>query len=210
MPAAVTAATPAPKLLKKRCFHSRIFFVLMASLLLVSNSLFKAEGLLHEEFESIGCVLIGICILGRSYCSLFIGGRKNGVIVEEGPFSIVRNPLYVFSFLGMLGITLQTGMLTIILLCVLAFIIYYSKVVQGEENFLTHKFGDFYQAYQGRVPRWWPNLKLWQVPQYVEVQPRFVLLTMRDSLGFLLPFPVLEFLAWLHDQQILPYLFRLP
>ena len=203
-------AEKAPRLLKARFVHKRIFLLFLVGLILISSSLAEPSGLLEEASETIGCILIGICMLGRSYCSIFIGGKKNDEIVTTGPFSVMRNPLYGFSFIGILGMSMQTGMLTIIAINVIAFIAYHHFVVAREEAYLSHKFGQAYLDYQTRVPRWWPNFKLWQEAQYVETQPGFIRQTMYDSMIFILIFPLLELIEWLHAENILPNLIQLP
>ena len=42
------------------------------------------EGGLHEGLEALGLGLIVICIVGRAWCSLYIGGRKKAEIVDRG------------------------------------------------------------------------------------------------------------------------------
>ena len=51
----------------------------------------------HETIEVAGLALIVVGIAGRIWCTLYIGGRKASEIVASGPYSISRNPLYVFS-----------------------------------------------------------------------------------------------------------------
>ncbi|MEG0818380.1 MAG: isoprenylcysteine carboxylmethyltransferase family protein, partial [Brevundimonas sp.] len=71
------------------------------------------ETVLHEGLEAFGLALIAVCIVGRAWCSLYIGGRKKAEIVNRGPYSISRNPLYIFSFMGAFGVGAQTGSLTL-------------------------------------------------------------------------------------------------
>ena len=87
-------------------------------------------------------------------------GAKNDVVVRDGPFSVVRNPLYVFSFIAMMGIGLESRMYTVFVLLCGAYILYYPKVVKKEEEFLKAKFGEPYEKYMLEVPRWIPNLKI--------------------------------------------------
>ena len=51
----------------------------------------------HEWIEMAGIMLILVAILGRIWCTLYIGGRKCAEVVDSGPYSVIRNPLYVFS-----------------------------------------------------------------------------------------------------------------
>jgi protein-S-isoprenylcysteine O-methyltransferase Ste14 len=36
----------------------------------------------------------------RLWCSLYISGYKNSQLITSGPYSLCRNPLYFFSFVG--------------------------------------------------------------------------------------------------------------
>ncbi len=39
----------------------------------------------HEAMRWIGALLIFVCIIGRTWCSLYIGGRKTHELVTTGP-----------------------------------------------------------------------------------------------------------------------------
>jgi hypothetical protein len=144
------------------------------------------------------------------YCSLFIGGRKNDLVVRDGPFSVVRNPLYVFSFLAVVGIGLQSGMVTMLVLLVGGFLLYYPFVVRKEEAFLSHKFGEPYAEYMREVPRWLPNFELWREPDTMEVKLKFVLKTALDAAVFFLPLPLFQVLHLLQVTHTIPVWLVLP
>ncbi|MEQ1889488.1 MAG: isoprenylcysteine carboxylmethyltransferase family protein [Alphaproteobacteria bacterium] len=204
-----SSLSPAP-LLKARVQHTRIFVFAILPLVIFSLGMLADDGLAHEIMEWFGHALVITCVLGRSYCSAYIGGRKNDEIIREGPFSIVRNPLYVFSFLGMAGIGLQSGMVTVLLLLLLGFVLYYPKVVAREEAYLLHKFGDSYTAFLESVPRWWPRWKNWVEPEYISTQPRLLRESMRDAAVFFIAFPIFELLDTLRDHGLLQTYFLLP
>jgi len=162
------------------------------AILLLGQSYWVADQFLHEFYELMGLVLIIVCIVGRTWCSLYIGGRKKQELVEIGPYSIMRNPLYSFSFLGAFGIGLQFGAL---MTGILAFIIAYGVfrfIVIREEEFLLKQFGGVYEDYLARVPRFWPNISLWTSPEQIEVQPKLVWRTFTDAMVFLVSIPLLE------------------
>ncbi|MFZ5835219.1 MAG: methyltransferase family protein [Pseudomonadota bacterium] len=204
-----TVVAPAP-LMKARTRHSRIFVLAILLLVIFSLSMFAGHGFVHEIMEWVGHVLVVLCVLGRSYCSAYIGGRKNDELIQEGPFSVVRNPLYVFSFLGLAGIGLQSGMLTVLGLLLLGFVLYYPKVVAREEAFLLHKFNDTYAPYMNTVPRWWPKWSNWAEPEYIRTQPRLLRESMRDAAVFFAAFPIFELLEALRANGLLPTYFMLP
>lgn len=164
----------------------------------------------NEGLESAGLVLLVVCIAGRVWCSAYIGGRKNYELVTVGPFSVVRNPLYVFSLIGVTGIGLITGMLTVTILFQVMFLAYHHATILREEVSLREAYGEPYRDYMLRVPRWLPNLRLWQEPTKIEVQPRFLYLTLRDVGWIVLLYPVVEGFDWLQESGLVPVLLHLP
>lgn len=199
-----------PKLLKARQLHSRIFAVLAIILLCTVAPELPYESFTRQMMLWVGYALVIVGAYGRVYCSCFIGGRKNKRVIRLGPFSIVRNPLYVFSFIATIGIGLQSGMLALTVLLAVAFAIYYPFVVRKEEAFLRHKFDESYAEYLREVPRWIPNFKLWQEPIEAECRPKNVRDTMRDACAFFLPMPLFFLVGILQAQGILPVWLILP
>lgn len=199
-----------PKLLKERIFHTRLFGALVLFLFLFNEPARFDNGV--WEFVSIwlGFVLVLVCVLGRPFCSLFIGGIKNEELMRDGPFSVVRNPLYVFSFIGVVGIGLQSGVIALLVVLVAAFILYYRVVVHKEEAYLLAKFGEPYAQYTREVPRWIPNLKLWKESDIISVRPKFVRKTMMDVSLFFLPMIFFQAHAALHANGFLPSWFNIP
>jgi protein-S-isoprenylcysteine O-methyltransferase Ste14 len=206
----VALRPPAPTLIKARRRHTVWFAFLAVALLLFTDSAWPAESLVHENLELAGYAALVVCVLGRIACAAYIGGRKNDAIVADGPYSVVRNPLYLFSFIGVAGIGLGTGTITIPLALLAIFALYYPHVVAREEAFLAERYGDAYRAYVRSVPRWLPDFSRWRSPAEIAVKPRFLLVTMRDSALFFAALPLLEMLDWLHAAGHLPVLLRLP
>jgi protein-S-isoprenylcysteine O-methyltransferase Ste14 len=208
------AAEPAPDVLSgvQRRRKRFIFFsgLLVLAALLLSESVWPSDSLLHQACEMAGYALILLCIAGRSWCALYIGGRKKAELVQDGPYSISRNPLYVFSLLGGVGIGLQAGNITAGLAGGLFVFAIFSAVIQREEAYLAARFPVEFAAYAARVPRWGPRLSRWRSSEELVVRPRFVLLTFRDALAFLLAIPLLEVVEWAQDGGWLPVLLHLP
>ena len=89
-----------------------LLLALVFAVLLFGQSIFPPETALHEAIEMIGIVLIVIGIAGRLWSTLYIGGRKSASVVSDGPYSITRNPLYVFSAVAAVGVGAQMGSIT--------------------------------------------------------------------------------------------------
>jgi protein-S-isoprenylcysteine O-methyltransferase Ste14 len=210
MNGAMTNDGPAPKLMKSRMRATRVFMLALLPALVFGMGTFGDESMPHEIMDWSGYALVILCVLGRAYCSAFIGGQKNDTVVDIGPFSVVRNPLYVFSFIGIAGIGLQSGMVTVFAFLIAVFVLYYPRVVAREEAFLAHKFGDAYRDYTQRVPRWIPNFSLWKEPSEVTMRPRFVRETMLDASLFFLALPAFELLEALHESGMVPHYLMLP
>lgn len=164
----------------------------------------------HELVEKFGLALIVVCILGRVWCSLYIGGRKVRDLIDNGPYSIVRNPLYVFSFIGAAGIGAQTGSVVIALICTVVCYIVFAVLVRREEAALVKVHGETYAAYLRSTPRFLPNPSLWWDRDSLTVQPVRVMRTFADGLVFLLAIPVAEGLEYLQSIHVLPVLANLP
>jgi protein-S-isoprenylcysteine O-methyltransferase Ste14 len=143
----------AASLLKRRVQDTRLASLGVVALLFLSEPVWGEDSLLHEPIEYLGYALVIACVVGRIWCSAYIGGYKNERVVDTGPFSIVRNPLYVFSFLGLIGIGLMTVRLSITAMLMAAFAFYYRQVVRREEGYLRARFGAAYEDYARRVPR---------------------------------------------------------
>ena len=193
--------TAEPQILHKaRIRETRLMVIVLIATLLLTEPMAGWNEPALLTFRILGQLLIVIGVMGRTFCSAFVGGKKNVDVIQEGPFSIVRNPLYVFSFIGLVGIGFQTGRFTILAILVYVFAKYYRLIVEKEEVFLHGKFGKAYETYCARVPRWLPNFKLWSLPPTVEVNPVFLYRTMRDGFWFFMVWPLLEIIH--HFQYI--------
>ena len=176
----------------------------------LTNSTHSAGGSSHEMIEWLGIVLIVVCILGRTWCTLYIGGRKNEEFVTEGPYSVSRNPLYFFSILGAAGAGAQLGsVVPAIVFGALAWMVFY-VVVLREQHLLLNRYGAAYENYTATTPRFMPNPRLWRDAPSVTVKPPKMVRTFVDAMAFLLSVPVAEAFEQLQKIGILPVLMHLP
>ncbi|MGE0845198.1 MAG: isoprenylcysteine carboxylmethyltransferase family protein [Flavobacteriaceae bacterium] len=180
----------------------------LTAAILFNVSAFAPDTFGHEAVEMVGLALIALCIIGRTWSSMYIGGRKIETIVAEGPYSVVRNPLYVFSIIGAVGIGMQLGSVTAgVLLGALTLIFFYLMVL-GEERVLLELHGAPYRDYLKRVPRFLPDFSLWHDQETLRVSPRYVRSTFIDALFFLIAVPAFEALEGLQNSGALPIFFK--
>lgn len=184
--------------------------VLGLVLMLVGGSRWSGDTWQHEAIEWAGIALIVLCILGRTWCSLYIGGNKHKTLVADGPYSVSRNPLYVFSIIGAIGVGAQVGSIVIAIACGFIVWVIFLATAMREESALLASFGQEYQDYVARVPRFVPRPSLWRAAAVIQVRPSIVMTTFTDALVFLVAIPVAEGLEYLHDFGYLPVLLSLP
>ena len=107
----------------------------------------------HEAVERSGIFLILVGILGRTWCAMYIGGNKLNRLVTEGPYSLTRNPLYVFSAIAAFGLGAQLGSVVFALICAAATLAIFALVISHEERALAERFPGEFARYKARVPR---------------------------------------------------------
>lgn len=165
---------------------------------------------IHRYLEAVGIYLIVLCILGRTLCSAYISGYKNAKIIDMGPYSVCRNPLYVFSFIGAVGVGAMFGSLVISILFGAVTWIVQRVVVAREESYLLSMHGTTFRDYMNKVPRFWPNFSLWKSGETIEVRTHGVLRSFADASLFFLAIPAIEILEYLKESGMTPVLFELP
>lgn len=210
----VAAAFPSDSLQKvqrARKWMLRGFFGLTLVPIFFTDSYWYSHGSpLYHALEGFGVVLIVACIFGRTWCSLYIGGRKKRELVSAGPYSLTRNPLYLFSLLGAFGIGAQSGSLLIAgWFAVATFLIFYG-VVRNEERFLAQQFPQEFPAYAARVPRFWPQPAGWRDVDELVIRPKLMRQTFIEACLLLISIPAADILETLQRNGIIPVLMLLP
>jgi protein-S-isoprenylcysteine O-methyltransferase Ste14 len=195
---------------KYRTAVSRFAAVILVGILLISHHSFSQKGIYDLFFEISGIFLIGLCVLGRLWASVYISGHKTHRLIVEGPYSVVRHPLYLFSFIGTIGVGLLTENLLILGVLFLLFAGYYPLVILAEEEKLLKKHGEEYLNYMMRVPRFIPKLSLIDEPSSFNVKTIKYRKAFFETIWFIWLYIPLEIIERLHIEGILPVLFRVP
>jgi protein-S-isoprenylcysteine O-methyltransferase Ste14 len=189
-----------------------LFSAIAASVafMLVGYSRWPIDHVLHQVLILLGLGLIMICIIGRTWCALYIGGVKNQSLVTDGPYSICRNPLYLFSIIGTTGVACLYGSIVVTLF--IAFLAWanFAWWANCEEGRLLTLFGEDYRRYHDRVPRFLPDFRQWRDRPITQIRPRAVVNTFADSLFLLIAIPVSAAFEYLHEIGVLSTYIALP
>jgi len=195
---------------KNRIGYTQIIVVSLLFLLLFSSHSWQEYSFLDMIIQWVGFVLIVITTLGRIWCFVYISGYKDDRLIQYGPYSLVRNPLYLFSFMGTIGLGLATENLVALALMVILFCVFYPSVVEEEESNLKTWYGETFEAYAQKTPRWIPDFKHYKEIEEYPVKPRIFIKAMLESMWFLLFFMILQVIENLHHMGILPVFLTIP
>jgi len=144
----------------------------------------------------------------RIWATLYVGSRKFKTLVDQGPYSICRNPLYVGTFLMAIGAALFLKSFLVTGAVIIVIMLYASGTVPAEEKALLAQHGEPYAEYLRRVPRFWPKFSLFSTPPSLEVKVNGVRLEARRLLVHLW-MPILgEVVTLLRDMPWWPHWFR--
>jgi protein-S-isoprenylcysteine O-methyltransferase Ste14 len=158
--------------------------------------LFSAPRIIEGTFAAwilngAGWTLFTAGLAIRLWATLYIGGRKAKGVIDLGPYSICRNPLYWGTLLVMLSQVLmfKSGIFAVGL--ILPILIYILGVVPAEEAYLSQKLGAEYIDYCRRVPRWRPRFSQFKSPEVIDVNLQGLNAELMRILGWIwLPFIV--------------------
>jgi protein-S-isoprenylcysteine O-methyltransferase Ste14 len=113
----------------------------------------------------IGVVLIAVGLaLAVPARSAFVSAGTNvkpwkpsTILVTDGIFGRLRNPMYVGGTLVLAGLAISLASDWMLVLTIVFVPVIHFGVVKREERYLAAKFGDPYRRYMAQVPRYgWP------------------------------------------------------
>lgn len=83
--------------------------------------------------------------------------ERLGPLVANGPFAMVRNPLYVGNIALWVGFALAARLVWLAPVILVLLALEYHAIVRWEETLLESRLGQAYRDYAARVPRWLPS-----------------------------------------------------
>jgi protein-S-isoprenylcysteine O-methyltransferase Ste14 len=189
-----------------RLLVSRLALAAVVVLALLMQHAWDEHGSVDKILATCGDVLLIAGCAGRIWCALYIAGRKNKALVDRGPYSLTRNPLYFFSFLAFVGAGLSFESLTIAALFGIVFFATHWPTIRLEERHLRKLFGETFDEYVARVPRFVPSLARYRGADSLVVNPRVFTRTMLEASLIPLVYLGAQAIEAGHEQGILPTL----
>lgn len=124
-------------------------------------------------WASLGVASAGalIRVITSGFAALGTSGRAKvaaeaSELNTTGPYSLVRNPLYVGRILNFTGIAMLSGSWVYGAFIYLLACMVYERISIYEEEYLRSKFGDAHAAWAKDVPALLPRLSGWIKPKY--------------------------------------------
>jgi len=186
-----------------RIVISRVFGTLIVCLYLLTGPAENWHFAADITVDLLSFVLILAATFGRLWALAYISGRKTRTLITEGPYSIVRNPLYLFSFIGVIGVGLVSKNILIFTMAVVLFGLYYPFVIRAEEKKLFQVHGRLFEEYKARTPMFIPKPSLYRDSPLYIIDTRLFRRAFFSVMWFPLIYLILLIFERLHESTLL-------
>lgn len=193
-----------------RIMLSRILLGCIVVFMLFSTHAWRPGVLTSTAVDLLAFVLVLVATFGRIWALSYISSHKTKDLVTQGPYSLTRNPLYLFSLMGAVGIGILTKSLLILAAILLSFAFYYPLVIRAEESRLEEVHGEAFRAYRARVSAFMPRFSSFAEPDEYPVSSKYFRRAFFSVMWFPLVYIFFLFLERMHGARIIPVLFTIP
>ena len=185
---------------RKRMAILRISIILIITFIIIDNN-FSAFSLNIDMntsflFSYIGFSLVVLGGFGRIWASLYLEGFKTRKLIKEGPYSMVRNPLYFFSLMLFLGMCFAIKSIAISFALLVVFVLFHIPTILNEEKVLLSTHDESYKAYYESTPRLLPNIfkyKKTESTDMIQVRIKSIIKRLWEVIGYLFLFTLIDF-----------------
>ena len=188
------------KIASKRMAILRISVILIIIFIILDNnfSTYTLDIDMNTSvlFSCIGFTFVVLGGFGRIWASLYLEGFKTKKLIKEGPYSMVRNPLYFFSLMLFLGMCFAIKSIAISVALLLVFVLFHVPTILNEEKVLLSTHDESYRAYYESTPRLLPNLfkyKKTESTDMIQVRIKSINKRLWEVIGYLFLFTLIDF-----------------
>jgi len=139
---------------------------------------------LFNYSEIFSYFMVAVATAGRLWCAIYILGNKSNVLCQDGPYSLCRNPLYLFSFMGGMGMVSACNHIGLIIGFLSISCFYYFLVIKSEERRLLQIFGREYESYCARTHRFMPDFRNYWSRKQMAINPQLILHAIIKNMWF--------------------------
>jgi protein-S-isoprenylcysteine O-methyltransferase Ste14 len=183
--------------------RSYLPLVLLPIALIALSQFHWGQSLVLREAWELCCLVVSLVGLGIRVATVgCVPGNTSGrntdcqiaaVLNTTGCYSVVRHPLYLGNLLIWLGFVVFLSVWWFVFLFLLAFWIYYERIMFAEEEFLRAKFGREFVDWAARTPAFLPRLSNWVRPALPFSIKTALKREYTGLFGIAIGFPVLDF-----------------
>ncbi len=161
------------------------FIIIVTGVLLLFPRMYPREMFIDDCLDFFGMIVV----LGGTFLRMVSRGFKkahsemSGVLVVSGPYKLVRNPMYLGSFLMGTGFILIVWPWWAFILFAVLFYLRFKKQIEKEEKYLNEKFGREYVIFKEQVPRLFPSRRTFRKAAVREVFPFDLAWTTKEKWG---------------------------
>jgi len=139
----------------------------------------RQTALTDQIIDSLGLTIV---LLGQ-YLRISARGYKSeklinqDTLITDGPYSLVRHPMYLASFLIGLGLVMLLFIWWGIFVYAVFFLLWYWPQVHNEQQWLIKKFGQQYIDYCKTTPCYFPRLRAlvdFRAKKYMPIKPAWI------------------------------------
>lgn len=195
--------------MKRRILTIKFITLFVIATAMFSHHKYDQGSFMDLVLEGVGYVAMIVAAMGRVWASAYISGNKDHALVTDGPYSITRNPLYFFSFVGFVGVGLAFESLVIAGGMAGVFFVTHWVTILNEEKKLRQLFGDQYDLYAQTVPRFVPNPWKMINPPHVTFSPAVFSKAVLECSLIALAFGLIQLVELAQTSSMIPTLFRI-
>jgi protein-S-isoprenylcysteine O-methyltransferase Ste14 len=156
-----------------------LMFLGLGTIVLLSNSVFPhqrqpfLDGVLNAA--GMGLILFGFLFRISARGHKEENTSNGNALVKDGPYAVIRNPMYFGTFIIGLGVVVMLLELWFFFLFAAVFFMIYIPQMKKEERVLLERFGQEYKEYCKLTPKYFPRFDyLVRLNQYVSLKPFWI------------------------------------